>query len=51
MSSTRQRRRRRESVAFASGRSGSNWSESGVLSGTVVHLENLGSEAFVHIGS
>ena len=24
---------------------------SGVLSGTVVHLENLGSEAFVHIGS
>jgi len=24
---------------------------SGILSGTVVHLENLGSEAFVHIGS
>ena len=24
---------------------------SGLLSGTVVHLENLGSEAFVHIGS
>ena len=26
-------------------------SGSGILSGTVVHLENLGSEAFVHIGS
>jgi multiple sugar transport system ATP-binding protein len=26
-------------------------SGSGVLSGTVVHLENLGSEAFVHVGS
>ncbi|HET7527208.1 MAG TPA: ATP-binding cassette domain-containing protein, partial [Burkholderiaceae bacterium] len=25
--------------------------EAGTLSGTVVHLENLGSEAFVHIGS
>jgi multiple sugar transport system ATP-binding protein len=25
--------------------------ESGAFSGTVVHLENLGSEAFVHIGS
>ena len=24
---------------------------SGILSGTVVHLENLGSEAFVHVGS
>jgi len=26
-------------------------SATGTLSGTVVHLENLGSEAFVHIGS
>ena len=26
-------------------------SATGALSGTVVHLENLGSEAFVHIGS
>ena len=49
-SSTRQRRRRRESVAFASGRNGSNWAVRHVFRHGR-HLENLGSEAFVHIGS
>ena len=51
MSSRQQRRRRREVSRLRPAGADRSGSGSGAFAGTVVHLENLGSEAFVHIGS